>query len=63
MTGREKRKQRKDCKKASNKYRENKQGLANLISNKPPQSDDDLTAVPPERRQVGRKTNIWRSID
>lgn len=55
MTEREKRKQRKDWKKASKKYREKKKSLANLVSNTPPQSDDDLAAVPPERRQVGRK--------
>lgn len=38
------------------KYRAKKKGLANIISNTPPQSDDDLVAVPLERRQVGRKT-------
>lgn len=41
---------------ASKKYREKKKGLANIISNTPPQSDDDLVTVPLERRQVGRKT-------
>lgn len=56
MTERERRKQRKCWKNASKKYREKKKGLANIISNTPPQSDDDLVAVPSERRQVGRKT-------
>lgn len=56
MTEREKRKQRKCWKNASKKYREKKKGLANIISNTPPQSDDDLVTVPLERRQVGRKT-------
>ncbi|CAG9782469.1 unnamed protein product [Diatraea saccharalis] len=37
MTEREKRKQRKDWKKASKKYRDKKKGLANLISNTPPE--------------------------
>ncbi|CAH2102765.1 unnamed protein product [Euphydryas editha] len=52
MIEREKRKQRKDWKKASKKKQRKEKGLENLISNKPPQSDNDLAAVPPERRQV-----------
>lgn len=54
MTEREKRKQRKNWKKASKKYREKKKGLANLISNTPPQSDEEID-VSRQRRQVGRK--------
>lgn len=55
MTEREKRKQRKDWKKASKKYREKKKALANIISDTPPQSDDESAAIPSVRRQVGKK--------
>ncbi|VEN46256.1 unnamed protein product [Callosobruchus maculatus] len=56
MTEREKRKQRKDWRIASKKYREKKKGVANIVNNTPPQSDDDLAVITAERKQVGRRT-------